>query len=137
MLQGRIQPNYLLLGKDTFHPHAGTLSSKTNLFPHSQGYSCLSPAPPYTWDNPILSEHDRILYHKAIYRLSFGSFMHIKCQLSSIFTFFFQNVKHPEKKPCKNFLSHLLSKTSNSIVLLAYLSFLQYLDISSREDGIS
>ena len=30
-LQGRIQPNYLLLGKDTFHPHIGTLSSKTKL----------------------------------------------------------------------------------------------------------
>ena len=40
------------------------------------------------------------------------------------------------KKICKHFLSHLQPQISNSIVLLAYLSFFQYLDISSREDGI-
>ena len=51
-LQYRIQPNYLLLGKDTFHPHKGTMSSKTNLFPHSQNYSNLSLAPVSTWDDP-------------------------------------------------------------------------------------
>ena len=47
---------------------------------------------------------------------SFGSFMHIKCQLSCIFTFFFQKAM---KKHWMHFLSHLLPKTSNSTVLLA------------------
>ena len=94
-LQGRIQPNYLLLGKDTFHPHTGTLSSKTNLFPHRQGYSCLSPAPASTWDDPNLSEHDRTLCPKAIYQ-SLLSVLHA-CKVSALlyFHFLFSKGKRP------------------------------------------
>ena len=96
-LQGRIQPNYLLLDRDTLHPHIGTLSTKTNLFPHSQDYCLLSPAQSSTWDGPNLSEHDRILSPKQSLNTSFGSFMHVKCQLSCILTFFFQKLKNYEK----------------------------------------
>ena len=96
-LQVRTQPNHVLLDKDTFHPHTGTLSTKTNLFPQSQVYCFLSPAPASTLDGPNLSEHDRILCPKAIYQYLVGSFMHVKCQLSCIFTFFLQKVKDHEK----------------------------------------
>ena len=68
MPQGRIQPDYLLLGKDTFHSHTGTLSSKTTLFPPSQRYSCLRSAPVSTRDETNLPEHDRILCPKAMYQ---------------------------------------------------------------------
>ena len=102
-LQGRIQPNYLLLGKDTFHPHTGTLSRKTNLFPHSQGYSCLSPAPASTWDDPNLSEYDRILAPKAIYQ-SLLSVLHA-CKVSALlyFHFLFSKGKRPWKNPVSTF----------------------------------
>ena len=72
---------------------------------------------------------------KQSMKTCFGSFMHINCQLSCIFTFFFQKVKD-QKKNLYALSKSLQAKTSTSIVLLAYLSFLQCLDISSREDGI-
>ena len=102
MLQGIIQPNYLLLGKDTFHTHTGTLSSKTNLFPHSQAYSCLSSVPVSTWDDRNHSEHDKILYPKVIYQTLF-SLLHA-CKVSAFLCFHFLLPKVKTiKKLCKYF----------------------------------
>ena len=101
-----------------FHPHTGTLSSKTNLFPHRQDYSCLSPAPASTWDDPNLSEHDRILSPKANYQ-SLLWLLHA-CKVSAFLYFHFLLPKVKDhQSPCKHFLCHLLPKTPNSILLLA------------------
>ena len=102
-LQGRIQPNYLLLGKDTFHPHTGTLSSKTNLFPHRQGYSCLSPALASTWDDPNISEHDRIFCPKAIYQSLLWLLHAHKVSAFLYFHFLLSKGKRPWKNPISTF----------------------------------
>lgn len=136
-LQIRTQGNFLLSCKETFHTRIGTQSSKTNLFPHSQGYFCLSSAPASSCDDPNLSEHNRILCPKPIYQ-SLPLFLHA-CKMSAFSYFHFLLSKGRrlwEKHVCTFFLSHLLLQTSNSIVLPTYLSFFQCLDISNREDGI-
>ena len=92
-----MQPNYLILGKDTFHPPAGTLSIKTNLFPHSQGYYFLSSDPLSTWDDQNHSEHDRILCHKAIYQTLLWCPHACKVSAYLYFHLFFQNAKDHEK----------------------------------------
>ena len=79
------------------HPHTGTLSHKTNLFLHRQGYSCLSPALPLPGMTQTFQNVTEYSALKQSINSSFGSFMHVKCQLSCIFTFFFQNAKDHEK----------------------------------------
>ena len=165
-LQLRIQGNFLLSCKETFHTHRGTLSSKTILLLHkvkesevtqscpalcdpmdcslpgssthgifqartlewvtisfsrrsSQGYFCLSPAPAPSCDDPNLSEHDRILCPKPIYQSPLWPLHACKMSAFSYFSLSSFKTQKTMKKPCKHFLSHLLPKTSNSIVLLA------------------
>ena len=87
-------------------------ATREALFPHSQGYFYLSPAPASSCDDPNLSECDRILQINLpisfwLLRACFLVFM-----LSSL-----KGKRLWVKSICTFFLNHVLLKTFNFIVL--------------------
>jgi len=85
----------------------------------SQGYLCLSPAPAPSWDDPNLSEHDRILCSKPIYQSPLWLLHACKMSAFSSFHFLLLKGRRLGKPVCTFFPNHLLLKTSNSTLLPA------------------